>query len=165
MLYRRAVCDVPSGDSLLFIFIFMGLVSQYHVPIPDSIDASSMRVEGDPARGQNRRSTIRERSISSFRSILRSSWPARTARPNRTERSPGAAGRLFSTTSASGLPTRTSTGTTPFGGPCMRVRITRTASRPLPSRRGNSPSPLRTRREPSGRQSRRRAAAGLCSSA
>jgi len=40
LLYASSIFVIPS-----FIFIFMGLVSQYHVKIPESIDASSMPAE------------------------------------------------------------------------------------------------------------------------
>lgn len=38
--YASSVLVIPS-----FVFIFMGLVSQYHIRIPESIDASSMKAE------------------------------------------------------------------------------------------------------------------------
>lgn len=40
LFYASSFLVIPS-----FIFIFMGLVSQYHVKIPESIDASAMSVE------------------------------------------------------------------------------------------------------------------------
>ena len=40
ILYASSFFVLPS-----FIFIFMGLVSQYHVKIPDSIDAADLRAE------------------------------------------------------------------------------------------------------------------------
>lgn len=40
VLYASSVCVIPA-----FLFIFMGLVSQYHITIPDSIDAAAMPIE------------------------------------------------------------------------------------------------------------------------
>ena len=40
VLYATSFFVIPA-----FVFIFTGLVYQYHVPIPDSIDAASMPVE------------------------------------------------------------------------------------------------------------------------
>ena len=38
--YLSSILVIPS-----FAFIFMGLISQYHINIPESIDASSMPVD------------------------------------------------------------------------------------------------------------------------
>ncbi len=40
LFYASSFLVIPT-----FVFIFMGLISQYHVSIPDSIDASQMRTE------------------------------------------------------------------------------------------------------------------------
>ena len=40
VLYATSFFVIPA-----FVFIFTGFVYQYHVPIPDSIDAASMPVE------------------------------------------------------------------------------------------------------------------------
>ena len=37
LMYASSVFVIPA-----FVFIFMGLISQYHVRIPDSVDASSL---------------------------------------------------------------------------------------------------------------------------
>ena len=40
LMYASSVFVIPA-----FIFIFMGLLSQYHAPLPESIDATAMAVE------------------------------------------------------------------------------------------------------------------------
>ena len=139
LLYASSFFVIPA-----FLFIFMGLVSQYHVRIPDSIPAA--------------------RFISSSRSIPMWVSCAKRARPNRMNPSPGAAARHSSTISALASPMGISTETTRWTVSFMKVRITRTASLLLRLRTAAFPSDSTILPERSGKP-RKKAEADSCSSA
>ena len=135
LFYASSFFVIPA-----FLFIFTGLVSQYHVRIPDSIPAGSMQAEA--ILPVENRTTVYDTGTVYiiFPEYSGVHLVCETARPNQTNPSPGAAAQHSSTISASASPMGTLTETTRWTASSMKARITRTASRPLLLRTAVFPS-------------------------
>ena len=125
LMYATSILVIP-----VFIFSFSGLVSQYHVPISDSIDASAMPVQKILPTDQT---TVYNTGTVYviFPNIPVLSWYVRSGHLSRMRLSPGAAERHSSMRSVSVLPRKTSRGIMRSAARCTSARTIKRSMRHL----------------------------------